>query len=270
MSWLRGVGALAATGEPRGLSWQERRRLRRFARRTGLVRALAAWQRARLLGGADLARCRELLARNADRELLFIVSYHKTGTRSVHEYLERIGLRGLHWPVFVNCGIDYQTILEPWVGDPDRCVAALAPVLAAYDFFGDVPFPGLYAELAERLPRSRFVVVERDPDAWWRSVSRHWNLPAGDRVLGALEAIQYRWPLGTVVGTADREKLLRRYGEHLAAVDRDLGDTGRLLRVKLDDPDIGRALSDFVGVAEQPAFPHVRSGAVHRPAKTAS
>jgi len=266
MAWPDGVLALLTSGLPEGLSWEQRKVLYRWIRRAGLGRALASWQRTRVLGGPDLGRARSQLARIRERPLVFIVSYHKTGTRSVHEYLETLGLRGLHWPVFVNCGIDYANLLEPWVGDAERCVAALAPVLARFDFFGDVPFPGLTGCLAETFPKARFIAIERDPEDWWDSVSRHWALPEGDRVLGALEAIQYGVPLGTVVTPADRDRLLRSYTDHLEAVSRRFAGTDRLLRIRLDAPDIARALSHFVGVAQAPPFPHVRAGAVHRSA----
>jgi len=264
MTWFRGILALLRTGAPEGLSWEQRKVLNRWIKRRGLGPRLASLQLAKVLGGPELEKARALLDSIADRPLVFIISYQKTGTRSLHDYLEKLGMSGLHWPVFVNCGVHYAALLEPYVGDPGRCVAALAPVLARFDFFGDVPFPGLYACLAETFPASRFIVIEREPEQWWDSVSRHWNLPDGDRVLGALEATQYGLPLGTVVKPSDREAFIRNYCEHLEAVNRTFAGSGRLLRIHLEDPKINRAISNFLGVAETPDFPHIRKGAVHR------
>jgi len=264
MSWLAGLTALIDTGIPEGLTWKQRLKLFRTARRAGLRPALVALQQRKLLGGSDLATARRLLQRIEDRPLIFIVSYHKTGTRSVHEYLERLGLRGLHWPVFTNCGIDYPLILEPYAGDADRCVTALAPVLANFDFFGDVPFPGLYACLSERFRNARFIVVDRDPDQWWESVARHWKLDEGGRVLESLEAIQYGLPVGARVDRGSRDDLIRRYRDHLVAVTRHFDGTGRMLRVPLDAPDINRSISSFLGIGEAPPFPKIRKGAIHR------
>ncbi len=264
MAWFNGMLALLRTGMPDGLSWEQRKLLNRWIRRRGLGPRLASLQLEKVLGGPQLGPARALLDSISDRPLVFIISYQKTGTRSVHEYLERLGMRGLHWPVFVNCGVHYAELLQPYVGDPQRCVAALAPVLARFDFFGDVPFPGLHECLAETFPAGRFIVVEREPAKWWDSLSRHWNLSEGDRVLGALEAIQYGLPLGSVVKPSDRDALIRNYSEHLDAVNRTFAGSGRLLRTHLDAPEINRALSKFLGFAEVPDFPHIRAGAVHR------
>ena len=264
MTWFRGILALLRTGAPEGLRWEQRKLLNRWIKRRGLGARLASLQLEKLLGGPELGTARALLDSIADRPLVFIISYHKTGTRSVHDYLERLGMRGLLWPVFVNCGIHYAELLTPYVGDSRHCVAALAPVLARYDFFGDVPFPGLHECLAETFPASRFIVVEREPEKWWDSLSRHWNLSEGDHVFGALEAIQYGLPVGSVVKPSDRDALIRNYCEHLDAVNRTFAGSGRLLRTHLEDPEINRAISSFLGFAAVPDFPHIRKGAVHR------
>jgi hypothetical protein len=264
MAWLAGLTALLGTGLPEGLSWKQRLKLFRTAERTGLRPALVMLQRRKLLGGRELNAARQLLRGIEDRPLIFIVSFHKTGTRSVHQYLEQLGLRGLHWPVFTNCGIDYPPILEPYANDADRCVTALAPVLAKFDFFGDVPFPGLYASLSRSFRNARFIVIERDPDQWWESVARHWKLDERDRVLESLEAIQYGLPVGTRLDRSSRDDLIRRYRDHLAAITRHFDGSGRMLRTPLDDPDINHSISSFLAIDEAPPFPKIRKGAIHR------
>lgn len=200
-----------------------------------------------------------------NKEFVFVVSYHKCGTRSVHALLEDLGYHGIHWPAYINCGIDYQAILHPMVGDRDLCVRALTPLFRRYSLFSDVPFPGLYRELHARFPRSRFVLIRRDSESWWSSIARQWALADGPHSLDAFEAIQYGLPMGTGVTANDRETLIGSMLRHNEEVRRHLGDSGRLFVGDLEDVELGAKLTQFVGrqPTEGHELPRISSSSVY-------
>ena len=199
-----------------------------------------------------------------DKEFVFIVSYHKCGTRSVHALLEDLGYHGIHWPNYVNCGVDYRAILRSMVADRALCVRALTPLFERYDLLSDVPFPGLYRELHACFPRSRFVLIKRDAGSWWSSIARHWGLADAPHSLDAFEAIQYGLPVGTVVTTRERETLVGRMLRHNKEVRDHFGDSGRLFVGDLDDVELGAKLAQFVSrVPNTRELPHISRGSVY-------
>jgi hypothetical protein len=200
-----------------------------------------------------------------DKEFVFVVSYHKCGTRSAHVLFQDLGYQGIHWPAYINCGIDYQEILRPMVADRDLCVRALIPLFVRYNLFSDVPFSGLYRELRTHFPRSRFVLIRRDDGSWWSSIARQWALANAPHVLDAFEAIQYDLPAGTLVTTSEREMLIGRKRRHDEEVRRFFGDSDRLFVGDLADAGLGGKLARFVGrpPAGERELPRVSGGSVY-------
>ena len=256
-----------------------RRRLRRvlFAliRQLGLSPFHTRLQTRWLFGASGVAGTGPSHALEAlrDKEFVFVVSYHKCGTRSVHALLEDLGYQGIHWPAYINCGIDYHAILHPMVADRDLCVRALTPLLQRYNLFSDVPFPGLYRELHTRFPKSRFVLIRRDSESWWRSIARQWALADGPHWLGTFEAIQYGLPTGTRVTASDRETLIGSMLRHNEEVRKHLGPSGGLFVGDLEDVELGAKLTRFVGrqPPEGQELPRISSSSVYsrRSSKTA-
>ena len=248
-----------------------KRRLRRIVftllQRLGLRPFHARLQKRWLFGASGVAGTGPSHALEAlrDKEFVFVVSYHKCGTRSVHALLEELGDEGIHWPAYINCGIDYQAILRPMVADRDLCVRALTPLLRRYSLFSDVPFPGLYRELHARFPNSRFVLVRRDSESWWESIARQWALADGPHFLGPFEAIQYGLPAGTRVTANERETLIGSMLRHNEAVRQFLEGSGRLFVGDLEDVELGAKLTRFLG--KQPLegheLPRISSSSVY-------
>ena len=61
MTWFRGILALLRTGEPEGLSWEQRKLLNRWIKRRGLGARLASLQLEKVLGGPELGTSRAFL-----------------------------------------------------------------------------------------------------------------------------------------------------------------------------------------------------------------
>lgn len=192
-----------------------------------------------------------------EKELVFGIGMHRTGTRSLSHYLEALGYRSLHWPHW--CEWDLKQHLG---ADNDRIMKILDPLFYQYDCFTDVPFAGLYRELDRRFPRGRFILTTRSPESWWRSVVRHWNLgPEGSRLLDPGEMIQYRLyePADkTRISMTDERIQVEKFQRHNARVQEHFADRPeKLLVVDLGDPGKNEKVSAFLGKPTRP-YPHVQ------------
>jgi hypothetical protein len=190
-----------------------------------------------------------------DRELVFAVGMHRTGTRSLSLYLEELGFRSLHWPWW--CEADLRKNLD----SDDRIMEVLEPLFYQYDCFSDVPFPGLYKILDQRFPRSRFILTCRDPEGWWQSVVKHWGLETKGRLtLDPGEFIQYKLyePFDKAVITMDdRDLQIAKFERHNREVRRHFAARKeQLLVLDLKDAEINRKISEFLGKQTKP-YPHV-------------
>lgn len=100
---------------------------------------------------------------------VFCIGLNKTGTRSLHDALELLGLRSLHWGG-PERGPEIRALVEaalregrPLLDDIDD-VDAYSDILALSTSF-DV--------LDRQYPGSRFILTVRDVDAWIDSRRRH-------------------------------------------------------------------------------------------------
>ena len=194
------------------------------------------------------------------RPKIFSIGFHRTGTRSLHTFLQSLGLNSVHWPTVVD-GVSYETRVIPYLRDRRMIVAALAPLIESRDAFNDVPFAALYKELAEAYPSAKFILIRRDVDQWWESVTRHWHLAErGFRSLDPYEYIQYdRYVDGDLkyVTLQHRDILTGAHRSHLKETEAYFADKrDRFLPVDLKDPEIGPKIGGFLGFADAPAYPH--------------
>lgn len=187
----------------------------------------------------------------------FCLSFQKVGTTSLHQFLLAAGLTSCHGPHHVD-GVDYMEKVGAVDGDPGRVADVLAPVIGRFDAHCDVPWPGLADVLAERHPDANFILMTRDPDDWWQSISAHWSLRLFDHALTPFEYVQYRPYLGSgrrTVSLKDRPRFLEAFAAHLEAVPRRLSGH-RLLVLDLHDDDKADKLADFLGLASAGPYPH--------------
>lgn len=105
------------------------------------------------------------------RRKIFCISMQRNGTSSVGDFLEQWNLKRIgsptsnrnRWPLRWLDG-DFEAIFKH-------------PDFIAADIFEDDPwwFPEFYKVLYHRFPGSRFILLERDSDSWFRSLVRHSN-----------------------------------------------------------------------------------------------
>ena len=119
-------------------------------------------------------------------EKLFCISFQRTGTTSVGQFLKGLGYPTADWSVSQrnNWG-------RKWVnGQFDDIVQS--DDFQRHQAFEDGPWfaPEFYRFLYHRFPRSKFILFERDAEAWFASMLSH----SGGRSLGvtAVHAKVYR------------------------------------------------------------------------------
>lgn len=147
-------------------------------------------------------------------------------------------------------GHDLEKKIAGVLNDKNAVLGIMKPVIDTYDVHADIPWPGLYRQLAECYPTSRFIYIERDVDQWWRSLEAHWSLLMLSRRLRPFELVQYQPflpPDMRVVGKADelvmKDAFLRHRKDVIAAIPAD-----RLLLVDLKQAAAAQQLTGFFGV----------------------
>jgi hypothetical protein len=177
---------------------------------------------------------------------VFVLSLHRTGTRSTCRLLQALGYRPLHWPFKVG-GVDVAAAVSGREADLDHVWNVVRPITETFDAFADVPFPVLYPQIHAAYPDARFVLMHRSPRAWLRSVGGH----VGQRPFGPVERVQYwRYLKDKPVGLADvsSHRLMAMQARHMAEViDYFQAEPARLAVIGLDEPDAGERLQMFLG-----------------------
>jgi hypothetical protein len=100
---------------------------------------------------------------------IFGIGLSKTGTATLTEALNILGIRSIHFPQ------DEHTARELKGG-----VYRLT-ILRDYDAVTDTPVAPFYAQFDRAWPGSRFILTVRDKDSWLRSVETHWRRLAAVR-----------------------------------------------------------------------------------------
>ena len=170
---------------------------------------------------------------------IFCIGFHKTGTTSLGKALRILGFK-----VKGSFGVNDPDISE-------KVYELFPPIVEQYDAFQDNPWPILYKELDEQYPDSKFILLERDPDAWLRSQIRHF---------GTRETPMRKWIYGESAGCPvnNEEIYLKRFKQYYTDVCeyfRDRPDD--LLIMDLVKGDGWKKLCSFLGcpIPSKP-FPH--------------
>ena len=188
----------------------------------------------------------------------FILSLHRSATRSTVVFLRSLGMTTRHWPAFHD-RVDLQRQIVGHESTLEYVAEVVSPVMNESDALADVPTPVLYQQFHRRFPLARFLLLLRGPFDWVHSVRKH----IGDRPFSPFERVQY-WhyfpahPLGLneltdhdLIGmhtqhTADIIAFFRRHSPSSLAV------------YDVSDPSLGEHIGSFLGHPGAGPFPHVR------------
>lgn len=145
---------------------------------------------------------------------VFCVGFQKTGTTSLGYALHLLGYR-----VAGSTQIDRS---PPY----DRLAERAMSMTVYFDAFQDMPWALFYKEFDKAYPKAKFILTLRDPDAWHRSMTKHF--PDDLSRLGKV-----------VYGTTradEKDLLVERYSSHVSEVRRYFADKpGKLLEIDLSD-----------------------------------
>jgi hypothetical protein len=204
---------------------------------------------------------------------VFCLSMQRSGTTSVGDWLEAHGLARAGSPTSVRLGWTRM-----WLAGAYDAIFA-SETFGRTEIFEDDPWwcPGFFRVVARRYPQARFILLERDPDAWFDSLCRHsgglnpgWS-DVHARVYereGELESLLTRnpalrpdaWGLLSIV--EHREHYRRLYQRHSEAVRAFFAsEPERLLIGRLEDPAVFPRICHFVGVSPDPEIPIPRANA---------
>ena len=100
---------------------------------------------------------------------IFCLSMQRSGTTSVGQFFEQWGLKHATQPL----SRDRQWSRHWYNGNFDAIFSD--PVFQEHEVFEDSPFwfPDFYKYVYHRVPGSKFILLHRDPDSWFKSMVRH-------------------------------------------------------------------------------------------------
>lgn len=180
---------------------------------------------------------------------VFVLSLHRSGTRSTHHLLTDRGYSGLHW---AGPHVEEASFAD---ATPAECAERLQPLVEAHDVLSDVPFNVLFREYDALYPGSSFVMLVRPVTEWIASVREHTK----DRPLDPFELMQYRPYVDAERATlaeyddAALAQIWRRHGE---AVRAHFAGRDCLLEAALDDA-AGPAIARFLDLDPQARLPRL-------------
>jgi hypothetical protein len=188
----------------------------------------------------------------------FVVSLHRSGTLSVTDYLNRVGIFAKHWPIDHD-GVNLEEKIVGHETDAGFIVKVLEPVTERFEAISDVPIPVLYRELFAKYPDSRFIYLYRNPFDWARSVRSHYAQAHKDPefrpYVRALYWTYFPWWPRRIDDLTDAQ-LIWMHCQHTANVVSFFADAApsQLGCFDLTDKDCGAKLAAFVGCTSPVPF----------------
>jgi hypothetical protein len=188
--------------------------------------------------------------------MIFVISLHRSGTQSLHTYLNSIGYRAIHNPT----GRKHFDCQHLWNGrELDRQYifdTIIDRIYLNYNAISDNPTGVLYKEAFVAFPDAKFVLSIRDVQKWIISIRNH----IGSRDFVPAEKVQYWHYLKnkpTSINDVTDEELIELYNNHTDAIIEffeSVKATHQLCIIDLEDGDTINAekLSNFFNVPTHP------------------
>lgn len=184
--------------------------------------------------------------KNRNKNKVFIIGFHKTGTSSMGKAFQMLGYR--------VCGsikeaMDFNKIDQ----DPREYIFSEALKLTPkYDCFQDTPWFMFYKELYEIYPDAYFVLTVRPEKDWIRSVLNHF----GNRD----NSPYHEWIYGHKDPRSNEETYLKKYQNHNNSVKSFFKNNSKFIVFNLKEDDKWTKLCAFLGGAEpKVSFPYVNT-----------
>lgn len=178
---------------------------------------------------------------------IFNMGLPKTGTGSFCKSMKILGYNYKHWDLQAA----RQLLSGFWEG--------IFSVVEQYDAFSDFPWASIYQELDLNFHGSKFVLTQRKPTNWIRSVLNHFDPDKHPETISGGEFREYFF--GHSYPQGHESEYLARYHSHCFKVKSYFQGRSDFLVLDLEDDFGWGPLADFLGFKEPNIeFPHVNKG----------
>ena len=185
-----------------------------------------------------------------NKEKIFNIGFHKTGTTSLTHFMKDNGYKSLHRASYSmqRLNLGSQTDINEDTSEPVNLAnildkTLLRDLVEEYDFFSDNPWPLLYRLLDHSFPHSKFILTRRDTNSWISSLIKY----AGTQNTRMRQIIY---------GYGNPEKYVTRYRKTYIRHNKDVvayfGNRKDLLVIDIEDDDsvIADSLAEFLGLGK--------------------
>jgi len=115
-----------------------------------------------------------------NKEKIFNIGFHKTGTTSLTHFMKANGYKSLHSTAYSmsRLNLGSQTDINENTFEPVNLAnildkTLLRDLVEEYDFFSDNPWPLLYGLLDQSFPNSKFILTRRHTNSWVNSLIKY-------------------------------------------------------------------------------------------------
>ncbi len=188
--------------------------------------------------------------------MFFNLSLHRSATTSTAQVFRDCGLSVCDW-VGWNFEQKHKGIFKR--GCESELTDAIMATFPNRDYYGDLPIPLLYTELARRHPHARYFIVLRDVDTWAESSFRHCiytgeharnpaleNITPANRMMLEYYDLYEKAKIALSHGELEQPQdcaWRNLYHKHLTSAHNTLAEGGIQLKLfYLSDPELGKKL----------------------------
>ena len=149
---------------------------------------------------------------------IFVVGLSKTGTTSVNDALNILGIESIHYPQFYHLFDGALRFNWHWRFEKARA-------------FSDIPVVAFLDQLLVKYPNSYIIYTSRKKETWLKSCEKHFALAS---INATGEALRYKI-YGSPVFVSDLYSL--KYDRHSEFIKEKFKDHAQFLEIKLEDAD---------------------------------
>ena len=179
-----------------------------------------------------------------------VISPYRTATQSTNQLLKSFGYKTIHYGGTVINGFEL-------IGYPSEYVLEKMAVFAdMYEAFSDNPYPVMYKHFDETYPGSKFIMIKRDPDSWYKSIQSLNEFLHKDEI-DPFERTFFTAYLKNVPKTFKEipyNDYIKCYNSHIRAVEEYFKDKDNLLVLDISDDKKGVKIANFL---DKDFFPKV-------------
>ena len=161
-----------------------------------------------------------------DKKIL-VVGLSKTGTTSLHDAFEILGIKSIHYPQPYR--LKNNNLVFKWHWKFERVRA-----------FSDIPVVAFLDDFMNKYPNSYIIYTTREKASWLKSCEKHFNLPAINPVGEALRLKVFGSPI------FNEEKFSETYDQHEQLIGEIFKDHPRFIEIKLAQDDKWKDLCEML------------------------